>query len=57
MLVWSVIGFLCGVAAYCFIRVILTGFYVVRPDQREPWKNYMYTFEPGTCGIGNRLDG
>ena len=34
MLVWSVIGFLCGVAAYCFIRVILTGFYVVRPDQR-----------------------
>jgi hypothetical protein len=28
----------------------------VRPDQREPDKNYEYTFEPGTCGIGNRLD-
>jgi hypothetical protein len=27
----------------------------VRPDQREPGKNYEYTFAPGTCGMGNAL--
>ena len=29
---------------------------VIRPDQREPEKNYEYTFAPGTCGMGNSLD-
>ena len=29
----------------------------VRPDQREPGKNYEHTFAPGTCGMGNSLEG
>jgi hypothetical protein len=27
----------------------------VGPDQREPGKNYEFTFAPGTCGMGNAL--
>jgi hypothetical protein len=29
----------------------------MRADQREPWKNYVYIFPPGTCGMGNSLEG
>jgi len=29
-----VLSFICGLLLYAFIRVIVTGFYVVRPDQR-----------------------
>jgi hypothetical protein len=27
------------------------------PDQREPGKTYAFTFAPGTCGMGNSLEG